>query len=236
MSEPGSLVVLTLTVDGADTDTEVSALAYSPVEGADPVALLALPAALPSRAAWTANLTPASAGDWLVKWTVTGSGAGTTWDTVPVGPAPLPPPPGRVYATTGQLADYTGEDPPADARKLLRRASRKVDQLLITAHYAVDEDGMPTDADVAAAMAEATCAQVEWWGETGDTAGTGAVAALAGSQIGTVKLAGGNSAAGGGSGSIEYAPDAVAALRLAGLTNQGPHIPGPHSIPIRGRL
>lgn len=125
-----------------------------------------------------------------------------------------------VYATTEQLAEVL--DPlPANAARLLRRASAKVDELLLTAVYDVDADGMPTGDTVKAALVEATCAQVEWWGEIGDDTGSGAMAALAGTQIGDVKLSA--SASGGAAPrSTEYAPAAISALRRANLTGRGP--------------
>ena len=71
------------------------------------------------------------------------------------------------YATVAQLAaDPWGLTPP-DAARLLVRASEVIDQALRTAIYAVDTNGAPTDAAVAQVLADATCAQVEFW-ETGD--------------------------------------------------------------------
>jgi len=71
------------------------------------------------------------------------------------------------YATVGQLAaDPWGLTPPGAAR-LLVRASEVIDQALRTAVYDVDTAGAPTDAAVIQVLADATCAQVEFW-ETGD--------------------------------------------------------------------
>ena len=71
------------------------------------------------------------------------------------------------YATVAQLAaDPWGLTPP-DAARLLVRASEVIDQALRTAIYAVDTTGAPTDAAVIQVLADATCAQVEFW-ETGD--------------------------------------------------------------------
>jgi len=71
------------------------------------------------------------------------------------------------YATVAQLAADPWGLTPADAARLLVRASEVIDQALRTAIYAVDDTGAPTDAAVAQVMADAVCAQVEFW-ETGD--------------------------------------------------------------------
>lgn len=225
MPDVGDLVVLTLTVADADTDTVAVVRVWPPA--GDPLDLTAAPADPGVRDLWRAELTPSTPGTWSARWTVTGSGAGTEWDTVQVGPDPAPPPAGiRIYATTAQLAAWLDSPPPEGAARLLRRASRRVDELLRTACYTVDAQGMPTDPAVAAAMADATCAQVEWWGEIGDDQGSGAVSALAGAQIGSVRLPSGAGAAGSGGGIPNIAPDAVSALRAAGLLGHGPKIPG----------
>jgi hypothetical protein len=112
------------------------------------------------------------AGTWWLKWTVTGTGASVEWEEVGVAPAPTYVDPSvRVYATTEDLANFLHEAPPPGARKLLTEASRKLAGVLLTAVYATDEFGFPSDAKQRKALAEATCAIVEWWGETGDTLG-----------------------------------------------------------------
>lgn len=170
------------------------------------------------RSQWSGVLRAVTAGEWDVLWTVTGTGSGVRsyrFMVAPVGASAF----GRMYATAAQLADYLDEAPPSNARRLLRRASQMVDDALLTAIYRVDAAGMPVDAPVAAALAEACCAQVEWWGEIGDTAGSGAVATLAGARIGTVQLPG---KAGTGDGIPDLAPAALAVLRRANLTGRGP--------------
>lgn len=67
------------------------------------------------------------------------------------------------YATSEQLASYLEATAPADAGRLLTRASELVDDHIVTAFYDVDTNGLPTDTDVAAALRDATCAQVEYW-------------------------------------------------------------------------
>lgn len=72
------------------------------------------------------------------------------------------------YATTAELADWLGSSAPADAERLLLRASETLDSL-VTAAFAVDPvTTLPTDADTAAALRDACCAVVEFWAEVGE--------------------------------------------------------------------
>lgn len=67
----------------------------------------------------------------------------------------------RQYATAAQLAAYPGGDTiaPGDADARLRAASRVVDDCLTGVVYDTDPVTLlPTDPDVAQAMADATCA------------------------------------------------------------------------------
>lgn len=221
-----TLRVVVVPEDGVPTDGTTVATVVARCDDGTTVTPTAAPVD-EDRAEWRALLVGAVAGEWEITWTVTGTGAGVQTDAFVVASLPVVPP-GRSYATVAELTAYTGTDAPVGAARLLVRATRKVDQLCKTAVYPVDEDGMPTDAALRAVLRDATCAQVEWWGEIGDERGTGATAALAGAQIGTVRLPSGNAAAGDGSGSLEYAPDASTILAAAGLTTQGPIIPGPN--------
>lgn len=97
-----------------------------------------------------------------------------------------------VYAAAGDyedLAEEPFENPGEnDARlnKRLRAASIEVQKLTRLAVYDVDEDGYPTDPDVADAFTEATCAIVEYWEETDDPTGSEANAGAV--KIGSVSL------------------------------------------------
>lgn len=119
------------------------------------------------------------------------------------------------YATPEQLAAWTGQPAPADAERLLARAGEDVDSALLTAIYPVDEDGDPLDPEIRTALANATCAQVEFQLAGGDD-GTGAGGQWDSVSIGPVSLSGRSSrtAAAG----VELAPRADRALRRAGLT------------------
>lgn len=122
-------------------------------------------------ATWTAPLTYTAAGVWLLHWVVTGTGSSVENEQVSVAPTPGTGLTGRVYATTTQLANQLQAAPDLDAVRQLAEASKALDDALLTALYDTDDDGMPTDADVAAAFAEAVCYIIEWWGETGDEVG-----------------------------------------------------------------
>jgi hypothetical protein len=86
----------------------------------------------------------------------------------------------RVYAVRTDLVAYLEGSPlqvripeePSSTR-LLTRASEKVDDMLLGALYAVDDDSMPTHPTVIDAFTLATCAQAAWWLETGDETGAG---------------------------------------------------------------
>ncbi|MEU3712910.1 hypothetical protein [Streptomyces catenulae] len=121
----------------------------------------------------------------------------------------------RTYATPEQLAAWTGQAAPDDAERLLARATEDVDSALLTAVYRVDDDGDPLDDTVRAALADATCAQVEYQLATGDD-GTGAAGHWDSVSIGPVSLSGRSGTASGAAG-VELAPRAARALRRAGL-------------------
>lgn len=94
----------------------------------------------------------------------------------------------RVYATASDLEDYLRADPPADADRLLERASELLDaEVLRGAWYDIDATTlMPTNAQVITAFRQAVCAQVEFWGEVGeqnDTSGP-----IQGVSIGSVQI------------------------------------------------
>lgn len=123
------------------------------------------------------------------------------------------------YATLGQLAGYIYDDEgatgqlPADASRLLKRASELVQDSTVTAVYVTDDEGNPTDAKTISAFQNATCAQVEFWitgDEEDDVAGPlqGVSAGSQQQQFG----AGANRAT-----PMYLAPRAARFLRLGGL-------------------
>lgn len=68
------------------------------------------------------------------------------------------------YATPEQLATFTGATAPADADRLLGRASEVIDAAVRGSVYATSPTtGLPTEPAIITALADATCAQVEFW-------------------------------------------------------------------------
>jgi hypothetical protein len=125
------------------------------------------------------------------------------------------------YATVADLAAWLSPAAaPSDAQKRLDRASLVVDEMLLTAVYAVNDDGLPTEAAVIAALRDATCAQAEYAGATGDPASVGP-AGYGSVQIGSVRLTRAQSGAGSPTPG-RYSPTAWSILQRAGLTGQQP--------------
>ncbi|MEV8055156.1 hypothetical protein AB0P37_01165 [Streptomyces antimycoticus] len=122
---------------------------------------------------------------------------------------------GSVYATPEQLAAYTGAPAPEGAERLLARVSEDIDAALLTAYYATDADGDPTEQHVVDALRDATCAQVEYQLATGDD-GTGAAGVWDSVSIGPVSLSGRKAGPPAASG-VDLAPRAHRALLRAGL-------------------
>ncbi|SDM77352.1 hypothetical protein [Streptomyces wuyuanensis] len=69
----------------------------------------------------------------------------------------------RVYATAAEYETFTGQLAPANAGRLLARASRLVDRRMAAAIYDTDPAGFPSDTDVRDAFRDAVSAQVEVW-------------------------------------------------------------------------
>lgn len=89
------------------------------------------------------------------------------------------------YATSAELNTWTGTTV-ADADRLLARASELLDSV-IRASFTVNGNGIPTDADVAAALRDAACAQVEQWLEVGEA---NDIDGLAGTDVSTSGFSG----------------------------------------------
>ncbi len=125
----------------------------------------------------------------------------------------------RNYATQADYETYTGQTAPADIVARLGRASRFLDSAVFRlCWYEVDEDGYPSNTVVAQAFADAACAQVQWWAETGDELGT--AGQWSSVSIGSVSLSGARSSS-GSSGSATgraVAETAMEALSSPDLT------------------
>lgn len=229
--EAGDPAVLRLHVvpdGGVPTDgTTVAELTLVDPDGA-PVPLTAV-AAGEDRSRWSATIPSLSAGVYVGRWRVTGTGAGVEPVRILVGPSGSTPYRGRSYATTAHLAEHLGAAPPADAHRLLVRATERVDELLRTAVYATTgADELPVDDDVILALREATCAQAAWFDDTGDD-GSGLAARWSDVQIGSVRLSGSTGGSGGGGdpdgSDPRYAPGAIRALRkVPGLYGGAPAV------------
>lgn len=217
----GDTATLTLTVNPVDTDTTATAAAVNPAGST--VALTTSPNS--DRSVWTAYLPITTLGAYRVTWTVSGTGAGVEYDTV-YALGPDEPATGESYATLGELADYLHDTPPDGAGKLLVRASRRIDTVLIGAYYAVDDDGLPTNATVAAALRDAVCAQVEWWDEQGDATGNGAAGEWLTVGVGKVHLSRTGPRGGGEAVTKRIAPSSLEILQAAGLLPVSPYMVG----------
>lgn len=72
----------------------------------------------------------------------------------------------RIYATTADLTTWLAPDPaPANAAGLLRSASGLIRSATLTAGYAVDAGGYPTDPALIEAFRDATTAQAKFWAD-----------------------------------------------------------------------
>lgn len=78
------------------------------------------------------------------------------------------------HATVADLEAWTGKDAPAEAERLLRRASEIIDWATTSAYDADEVTSIAIDLDASVALRDATCAQVEHWiiaGEANDIDG-----------------------------------------------------------------
>jgi hypothetical protein len=170
---------------------------------------------------WRTTLpyTITQAGDWVEAWVVSGKGVGAEGQIVAVAGTP-PVSMAGVYATPGQYATYVGGTLPANLVRLLRMASQDVDAELMAAVYQAG------DATVIAALAEATCEQVNDYLAKGWTNGSALPATDV--QIGSVQLTGlmGGTKRQGGTtldAGQRLCPRALGVLQRAGLTGQPPN-------------
>lgn len=125
----------------------------------------------------------------------------------------------RIYATSAQYQEYTGQEPPQDVEVRLTRASAFLDSRVFRlCGYEVDDNGMPTNALVLAAFADACCAQVQWGVELGDITGSSAVG-WGSVEIGSAKLSRSVTATSGDEAPArQIAPAVWDALRSPDLT------------------
>ncbi len=168
-------------------------------------------------------------GEWVERWSVTGRGAGKARNVVLVAPDPTSAPSGgRVYATTADYARWLQAAPPAGSRRALAEASREVEQMTTLAVYDVDDDQLPTDTAIAAALRDATCAQAEYAQTSGDANLVGAGTPSGITQVGLGSLSYTKTASpgiGGAAGNARWSTSAWQILQRAGLTGGAPGEP-----------
>ena len=104
-------------------------------------------------------------GDYLVTWTGTVNGTVLTYVyTVTVAAMGSGSPAPGGYATEDQYRAWSGDfyTPQQIVTTMLQRAGEDIDNALVGAVYAVNANGMPTDAMVIGTFARACCAQCQF--------------------------------------------------------------------------
>jgi hypothetical protein len=120
-----------------------------------------------------------------------------------------------------------GYDVPPNAQVLLDRASRDIDRAIQCAIYDVDDAGLPTLAAVTEALREATCEQVAYQLEIGNTDGIahGLQSGVpSGASAGGVELSRGPSTGGATADQPWLGDQPRHILRTAGLLGPGPQV------------
>ncbi|MFD4523254.1 hypothetical protein ACFWP7_04830 [Streptomyces sp. NPDC058470] len=118
------------------------------------------------------------------------------------------------YATVEEFTDYLDPDPvPDNAARLLNRASKRLDSVLIGAVYETDENGLPTDPDLVEIFREAVCIQAQYIAALGDE--TGAMANVSQMSLGNQQIVRAISVV--GSGTPRVSPDMLELLQVEGL-------------------
>lgn len=82
----GDIALFTLTVSPFDVTTAATVIVRAP----DGTETPATPTPSGGGATWTVQVPLTAAGTWYIGWTVTGTGAGSQWDTADADPAPPP--------------------------------------------------------------------------------------------------------------------------------------------------
>lgn len=109
------------------------------------------------------------------------------------------------YATEAELTAFVGSAV-SDGARLLERASELVDSHVVATYDVDSSTDLPTDTDVAAALRDATCAQVEFWVEVGEDHD---ISGMAGRDVSIGRL------------SIDKLPDELAPRARRFLANAG---------------
>lgn len=209
--QQGDTVPGTVTLSDASPTTLVVTLT-------SPSGVVTNPATSGSGLTRSFSFTGSELGRYTAYATVTGPGAGVSpvqyFDIEAVSVVP-PLATAGLHATSADYARYIGGTLPDNLQQLLRRASLDVDKQLLGASY--DDD----DADVLAALAQATCEQVAYCLSQGWT--DGIPAGYDEVSIGSVRLKRGSGAA-GEARPAPFGTEAYTILQLAGLTGHAPSV------------
>jgi hypothetical protein len=225
VAEVGVAQVARLDLDRYDATTVATLVVYSPPDATDgqrrPVGVTARSS--DGGKTWTAVLEPYDVGGlWYHEWTVEGTGRGRIILEVPVAPDRMADT-GYSYATSADLAAYMRDSPPPDCERMLADATREIDLLLLTARYAVDDGGFPSDPAQRKAVRDAVCELVSWWNDTGDPSGL--LDAYGSLSAGSISV--GRATAGQAKRATSRLPQQVSdILRQAGLAPQQPWVCG----------
>ncbi|MGW3154009.1 hypothetical protein [Streptomyces sp. NPDC001089] len=119
------------------------------------------------------------------------------------------------YATEAEFAEFLApDDPPPHAKRLLETASDLIDELLVGAVYAVDDQGNPSEPSVSDAVTKAVIYQAQYMAATGDETGANAnVSSMSQGGLSIARTFGSN----GASRVPRYSENAIGVLRTAGV-------------------
>jgi hypothetical protein len=94
-----------------------------------------------------------------------------------------------IYANLAEYRDWLEDQTAEVSPALFARASEVIDEVLIGALYAINDDTqLPTATAIMDALRDATCAQVQYMAAVGDTTGTGTTTSWGNIKIGSVAL------------------------------------------------
>jgi hypothetical protein len=145
-----------------------------------------------------------------------------------------------VYATSAELAIWTGASAPSNAVALLRTASILVRRATRSAVYSTGSDGAPDDDDLADVFSDATCAHAAAMAAAVvDPLAAGTETVVASSSIGSASvstLASPGAEAARLSLSTTLCPEATAILDDAGLIGQAPYVGRAATIDVCGDM
>lgn len=129
-----------------------------------------------------------------------------------------------IHANDAALKAYNEDDASTATAGEFRRASLLVSKATRLSGYATDADGKATHPFVLSTLSDATCAQVAYWQETGDTGRGSAKKNLKAASIGGASYTYGD--AGEGTGGDRLCGEANDILRLAGLLRRVVYVSG----------